>query len=228
LPKQKKEKEMKKTLTLAAAALISASAFAQTVTSANIVGYVKNEGPTGFHIAGMQFDNPTNSLSTVFGDTLPKGSQVYTFDSGYTIAEYDDVFVPITGLVTKWQPDTVLTSGEGFWIELASPVTNIFSGDVPMNDVITNSIVEGFQLCVYPYPVDRVITNLGFSPSKGDRIYTYDGGYSIAEYGDVFVPIVGLVTKWAPETTAISAGQGFWYETTNATDWVVERPFDAE
>jgi len=217
---------MKKTLLIAAAALISATAFAQTgvVSSANVVGYIKDVSPAGFHIAGMQFDNPTNNLSTVFGDSLPKGSKVYTFDSGYTIAEYNDVFVPITGLVTKWNPDTVLASGEGFWVSLGGTSTNIFSGDVPMDDVITNSIVEGFQLCTYPYPVDRVVTNLGLNPSKGDKIYVFDGGYTISEYNDVFVPIVGLVTKWNP-VSPIAAGQGFWYSTTNATDWVVTRPF---
>jgi len=212
------------------AGLIGSSAFAvtNTVTSANIVGYIKDNAPVGYHITGMQFDNATNTPQTVYGNTLPKGSKVYKFNgSDYVTAQYTDVFVPGTGLVTKWNASINLSLGDGYWLQVPGATNAILSGNVPMDASITNHISEGLQILSYPYPVDRVVTNLGFLPSKGDKIYVFNGNdYITSKYTDVFVPGTGLVTKWNNETLAIPAGSGFWYETTNAPDWVTIRPFN--
>ena len=54
---------MKKTLLIAAAALISASAFAETVSSANVVGYSKVELAPGFTMISTPFADGTNAIS---------------------------------------------------------------------------------------------------------------------------------------------------------------------
>ncbi len=229
---KKGAKQMKKILiTALLSSLIAGAAFADNsnvVSSANVVGYVEDVCPSGFHISGMQFYNETNTPETVYGDTLPKGSKVYMFNgTDYVTAEYTDVFVPGTGLVTKWDTALDLSLGSGYWVDVPSTTNTILSGDVPLDDTITNSIIEGFQLLSYPYPTDRVVSNLGFSPAKNDKIYVFDGtDYKTSKYTDVFVPGTGLVTKWDDETLAIPVGQGFWYETTNITSWIVNRPFD--
>ena len=166
----------------------------------------------------------------MYGDELPSGSKIYKWtDEGYLSSTYGDVFVPGTGVVTKWDSDLDLNSGEGYWIYTPSSVDAYLSGDVPLDDSITNSIVEGYQICSYPYPVDRVVTNLGFTPSSGDKIYVWDGsGYGSSTYGDVFVPGSGVVTKWDNEDLQVGVGQGFWYYSTVAVEWVVERPYSTE
>lgn len=219
---------MKKRLTIAAAALISASAFAQTVTSANIVGYNKDVNADGFTISALQFDIGTsNTPETVYGDSLPKGSQIFVWDgSGYTIATYTDVFVPFVGNVTKWSSEPEFFIGDGYWIDSAGVSTSILSGEVVSEASVTNSLIEGFSLLSYPYPVDRVITNLGFTPNKGDQIFIWDGsGYSISTYTDVFVPFQGNVLKWSIETNSVAVGQGFWYESVSNSTWIVNKPF---
>ena len=53
-------------------------ASAQTVITHGTYGFSRVEEPAGSHIAGMQFENATNTPQTAYGDTLPIGSKVYT------------------------------------------------------------------------------------------------------------------------------------------------------
>ena len=79
---------MKKTLLIAAAALISASAFAQTVSSANVVGYVKTDTPadTGFTmIAALPFALGTNE--TVDIQDIIADKDVLTASTDYASAD---------------------------------------------------------------------------------------------------------------------------------------------
>jgi len=219
-----------KKLVMTAAVLACATSMvaAQTVTSANIVGYNKEASAVGFHISGMQFDNAAaNTPTTVYGDSLASGSKIYTWNgSSYVIASYGPSFVPFVGLVTKWNNEPALGNGDGYWVESVGVAETIRNGEVPMDAAITNSIVAGFQLCSYPYPVDRVISNLGFTPTSGDKIYAWNGtGYDIVSYGPSFVPFVGLVTKWNNETLPIAVGQGFWYEAAAGSTWIATKPF---
>lgn len=55
----------------------------------------------------------------------------------------------------------------------------------------------------------------------GSKIYAWDGSsYSIATYGNVFVPGQGLVTKWNSEPS-LAAGSSYWVETASAVDSIV-------
>lgn len=219
---------MKKIIATAAMAACAAVVTAQTVTSANIVGYNKaTTDSSGLYLAGMQFELSTNSTpTTVYGDQLPKDSKIYTFDgASYTIVTYTDVFVPISGLVTKWSADVDLASGVGYWVEVPEASEAILSGEVPSASAITNDISTGLQLVSYPYPVERVVTNLGFTPADGDKIYKYEGSYTIVTYTSVFVPIQGFVTKWSDESLSFDVGEGFWYEAAAEQTWVAEKPF---
>ncbi len=220
---------MKKIIATAAMAACAAVVTAQTVTSANIVGYNKETATSaGFAISGAQFETgATNTPSSVYGDQLPSGSKIYKFNgTSYDTSEYGSVFVPISGLVTKWNVELDLSGGVGYWVEYPEAAEAIVSGEVPSADSITNSIEAGFNLVSYPYPVERVITNLGFAPAEGDKIYVFNGSsYDTTEYGSIFVPISGFVTKWNNETLSIDVGQGFWYETDSAQTWIAEKPF---
>ena len=216
----------KKEIAIALMGMVSLAA-AQEVVTLGTFGFKKVAEPAGLHIAGMQFNNVTNTPKTVYSDTLASGSKIYTWNgTGYSIALYGPVFDPETGLVTKWDASPDLGNGDGYWVEASSAVDSTLSGDVPMDDAITNSIVVGLQLCSYPFPVDRVVTNLGFTPFSGDKIYAWNGtGYAISLYGPVFDPETGLVTKWDDETLSVAVGEGFWYESGVNTNWIVAKPF---
>ena len=215
----------KKEIAIALMGMVSLAA-AQEVVTLGTFGFVKNTLTNTYHISGMQFANaPSNTPEIVYGDTLPKGSKIYVWNGGYIIVEYNDVFVIGEGLVTKWDADPELENGQGYWVEVPSITNTVLSGTVPTDDAVTNSISIGLQLCSYPYPVDRVVTNLGFTPSKGDKIYDWSGGYVITEYNDVFVIGEGLVTKWDNETLPIALGEGFWYESVVNTNWIATKPY---
>lgn len=145
---------MKKTLLIAAAALISASAFADdnVVSSANIVGYVKIDSiGDAITLPGSQFMVGTgNTISETLGDALPMGSKVYAWTgSGYANVEYtylvEEVPQPFPNpsiLVTNgvgWTADgetvsdRVMAVGEGFWYQSTSATTNEWIMTRPFN-----------------------------------------------------------------------------------------------
>jgi hypothetical protein len=196
------------------------------------VGYSTDAGPTGLHIAGYQFIDGSETVESVLGDQLPVGTKVYlyTTGSGYSISTYESYFdLDTFTTVTNWNPKTADLSGAtGFWVENNSgaAVQSIMSGEVPMDDSFTNSIVEGLQLLTYPYPVAMDVVDMGFSPNIGDKIYTYSSGYSIATYETYFdIDTFTTVTDWNPKTASVEVGEGFWYEGVAASTWVATRPF---
>ncbi len=204
--------------------------FAQSGSSMGIVGITHVQQNQGFYIAGMQYNSgQTNTPLTIYGDTLPLGSKVYKWNgTGYQPSEYTLVFdFDLLQDVEKWDADFSLDSGEGYWVEVPSATSSYLNGNVPVDDAITNSIAAGFQICSYPYPVDCAITNLGFTPSLGDKIYVWNGtGYQSSEYTLVFdFDLLQDVEKWDNETMVVKVGQGFWYESTVATNWIVQRPY---
>ncbi|MEE9358730.1 MAG: hypothetical protein V3U62_10790 [Sedimenticolaceae bacterium] len=212
---------MKKMLMTAAVLACAASIVsAQTVASANIVGYNKMVNAGEFDIVAAQFDGGDNTLTGLFGDSLPEGSKIYKFSGGtYQISTYADVF--ISGVI--WSPDFTLNQSESFWVAATATATNIFSGEVEGADSVTNSVIPGFQMLAYPYPVQRSVEQLEFSPAEGDKIYKFSGGtYQISTYADVFIS--GVI--WSPSLT-LEVGEGFWYDSLSgsSTDWIANKPF---
>lgn len=211
--------------------LLAAGAPAQDVSiMSSIIGVSHVQEPTGFHIAGMQYNaDSTNTPASIYGDTLPFGSKIYRWSGNYyDSSEYNEFYdFDIFDYVVKWDVDFSLGDGEGYWVYAPLAVDTYLNGDVPLADAITNTISVGFQICSYPYPVDRVVTNLGFTPSYGDRIYVWNGtGYDYAEYNQFYdFDIFDYVVKWDNETLHLDVGQGFWYKSTVATNWVAQRPF---
>ena len=110
----------------------------------------------------------------------------------------------------------------------SSAVENIMSGEVPLADAVTNSVVAGLNLFAYPYPTEMEIQDLGFVPVVGDQIFLYDniGGYVTVNYATTYPPPSYLPTPgWTSPTTKVPVGGGFWYKTDTATSWIATRPF---
>ena len=227
---------MKKILmTVAVLGCAASIVSAQTVSSANIVGYGKVEATGGLQLGSMQFYNgASNSVDSIFGDTYPENTSILIYDAGYIVSTYaisypPPTYAPILGWSAGIDP---LVPGQGFWIQLpiaeAGTFEIIMSGDVPLVDAVTNQIVAGLNLFSYPYPAEMEVQDLGFTPSLTDNIFVYDnaGGYTTISYAISYPPpAYAPVEGWSDPTYKIPVGAGFWYQTGAATNWVVARPF---
>jgi hypothetical protein len=189
-----------KTLFIAAAVLAAgiASSVAQTVYSANIVGYVNVTIPTGFSIIANQLDNGTNDLNSLipnagFGDT------VYTWNgSAFTPSIY----------AGTWGPDTVLAPGQAAFYDAGAPVTATFVGQVETGN-LTNSFPAGFSLISDQVPVSENLDTAGLTAGFGDTIYFYRSG--------AYVPII-YAGSWGSGATP-NVGEGFWIDSTSGGSW---------
>lgn len=210
---------------------VTSIAYAQTEPVEYIVGShaVNTSGGTtspGLHLLSVPFESPDPvTPATLFGSTLPYTSKVYTFtppDGPYAIAQY---VKGVFGNPDRWTNLTDLR-GKGFWVELpvgAPSVTTALTGGVNMAPSTGTPIVAGLQLLRNPYPVEKTIAQLNFTPSFGDKIYKFnaDGTYSIATYTK---GVFGNPDKWS-QTPIIRVGEGFWYQSLNDTTWTAPRPF---
>ena len=169
---------MKKILFIAAATLISASAFAQTVSSANVVGYSQIELAPGFTVTRMPFVNGTNSVdiqdafdvSILQGGTSagtadnirfwdPVGLKYDTYflhdGSGKGNLALTDKWIDGGGLIAS---NVVVQPSTSFFFSKAgaTTITNVFSGDVVIAATGTNSLelLEGFNLVANPFTAD--------------------------------------------------------------------------
>ena len=218
---------MKKLLVpLIAGVVLAITAVAEntSVTSKNTVGFAKKTYSSGLHLVSTPLDTGDDTPSSVFGDSFPLNSKIYVYDvsTGYRISEYRKPFMQ----PESWSSSVDIGQFVGYWIDVpqGSGVDCVVSGSVNLADSVTNRIVEGFQLLSYPYPVEKTVKNLGFSPSLGDEIYKYDGNsmmYSVSKYAFAFP----LGNAWSADFV-IAVGEGFWYSSKamDGKDWVVEAP----
>lgn len=249
---------MKKSILIALAAFTAGSIFAQesnTVSSANIVGYVKSVQQDGLQIITSPFGGgtlneiaPTNGLG---GTTLSTADNVYLYVPGEGYKNYflaGDVGNPEYNY--KWFDNetgtlatNVIPAGQSFWYRSRVGTTNevVFSGNVVLDNSITNQIVEGLQLISSPYSASLDLNSLGLTNGLGgttlssaDNIHLYVPGEGYKNYflaGDVGNPEYNY--KWFDNETGtlatnkISMETGFWYRCrkTGGFTWVMPRPY---
>jgi hypothetical protein len=175
-----------KTLLVAAAALVAGiiSSKAQTVYSANVVGYATVVIPPGPQFAFIA--NPLDSGNNVLTNTLqslPLNSKVYKWD--YANSTFDKIFTRSSLGAGGWSSGSGTNTdnpGEGFVVQLpasyTTPFTNIFVGNVIQGN-FTNPIVPGYNALAFDVPVNSNVTNwnlnavLPASPT-GSKIYRWD------------------------------------------------------
>jgi len=211
---------MKKIIATAAFVAAAAAVTAQTVTSANIVGYNKATTTSGLVIQGTQFLVDDATPGGIFGlDTLAEGSKIYTFDGGYQISELQAGF----GGVLFWNQALDLGQATGYFVETDGVYDPVVSGEVDLSDTYTNNLVSGLNLVSSAYPVATSVDSedLNLPGAEGDKVYTFVGGsYQISTRQAGF----GGVLFWTQDLP-IGVGQGFWYESVGDVEWVESRPF---
>lgn len=123
---------MKKMLTVAAAALIGASLFAETITSANVVGYVKTQTPpAGVYsiVAISQFGDGSTNNTINIQDAIGNLSELNADVAGSRKKNADHLFI-FTGSgynhFALFQPE----SGKPYWISSDHPIWYIQGEEV--------------------------------------------------------------------------------------------------
>ena len=220
-----------KTLLIAAAALVAGifSSDAQ-VYSANVVGYVQVPLGEGFNLISTPLDydgTGTNSCVTnIFGTSLPVGSVVFQLNGAtFTNTTYA---ANKSHTATNWTANLLLNPGVGYWLSIpvgsygggtsnATIVGTVLQGNLT-NQYVTGA---GFHLVGSQVPITGGMqTNLGYAPSVGDVVFTYNKGGSVAYSNYTFsVNKNHTATNWAPSQPIISIGQGFWLDSATNAPW---------
>ncbi len=134
-----------------AASIVSA----QTVTSANIVGYTKVNAVGGeLSLVALNLDAGGGSLQDLIGTDVPSLSSVFLWNKG--TGAYDAASLNARG---SWTPNLVVSLGDAFWIQASGIGTNelILSGEV-LSGSNTWTIAAGTAATGYYYPVDKNFT----------------------------------------------------------------------
>jgi hypothetical protein len=203
---------MKKMMIISALMACAAVVTAETVTSANIVGYSKadlSEGglqilstPFSGSEGGVALENSFSGLEYGAKLTVWNGSAYvsYTYYGDY--GWYDSANQPADSVV--------LNSGTAAWVKDAGAgSTALTSGEVPSTNVVDVAIVAGLNLIANPYPVAFQLQDVPAGISYGDKItlwtgssyasYTYYGDYGWYDSANQAAPAV-----------EIGVGKGFW------------------
>jgi hypothetical protein len=214
---------MKRTVTLAAAALLVASAaLAETnVLSQNAVGYIKVEaGANQYKLIGSVF-NPLEENATVASvlgtNDVPAGTRVFLFNqSSQTYVQ------ELMHSTLGWLPGTnIIEVGDGMWLVSPSDKTFYMMGEVPANTTNNVDVVAGYQLLTFPYPTGIAITNtfLNTIAKPGDRVFTFDG----TNYHQA---LKHSTLGWLPADFTLNPGEGFWYTTSSNFTWQETKPYE--
>jgi hypothetical protein len=203
-----------KTLLIAAAALAATviSSEAQTVFSANVVGYVNVVCPAGaLVLTSNPLDNGTNTANDLLA-SLPNKSQIQIWNgSGFT---------PLTKGATGFSPNPSLPVGTGFFVKAVSNFTNTFVGNVV--PVIGGTSTNNFPLNTLvlvgsTLPVGGTFNDVGTNTIN--LIATLPNKSQIQVWnGTGFTPLTKGATGFSPNP-ALSVAQGFFVKSVSATNW---------
>jgi hypothetical protein len=232
---------------LLAACVVTASAqrfsvgsvqlLANPVLSRNAVGYYRaTVARDSFALLSNPFE-PLGAPMTpgnVLGSQVPIGTTVYLWDG--TALKYNlEALSSNKASGVTWSPNTnILKRGSAFWLKIpasapASSYTMFIMGEVPDSYTAPNTtlgIKIGPNLIGYPYPVDRVWSNVELSKiaSIGDTLYSFGtSGYQIN--GLSYNKGSGLA--WTFPTQVVETGRGYWFmrNTPSALSWTEIKPY---
>lgn len=206
-------------MTVAVLACAASIVSAQTVTSANMVGYAKFDAVGGqLTLVGVNFETGGATVVDLIGDQLPGGSKLYIWDKSA------NTYIPVAKGLFGWSPGaTVLDNGDALWVEsgAVAGVTNevVFSGEVLLSK--TNSVaMSGLDCTAYFYPVETLWgdTDLQVQLGTGSKLYVWNG--------DSYDPYTKGLFGWgAGLNVIIGPTTGFWVESAGAITWEETRPF---
>jgi len=208
---------MKKTLLIAAAALVAGVVSSQAqVYSANVVGYVNTSIPkTTFALISNPMDNGTNTANDLLA-TLPNKSTIQLWNgTGFT---------PYTKTSSGFTPSNPsIPVGAGFFVSAASAYTNTFVGNVvpnPGGNVATNALPKtSFALVGSVLPVSGTFNDAGTNAFNLNATLPNKSTVQIWN-GTGFTPFTKTSSGFTPSNPTYAVGQGFFVSSAAATNWV--------
>ena len=203
-------------MTVAVLACAASIVSAQTVTSANMVGYAKVQAVGGeLTLVALNFETGGLTVDEILGSQLPDLSVVNLWDKS------TGAYVTCTKGRAGFNPNPVVELGDAFWIKAAGTGTNeiILSGEVLQSD--TNSVVvdAGLDASGYYYPVDTLWEDTDLATQAPDLsvLNVWNGtGYDTYTKGRA---------GWGAAGVTISVKDGFWLKVPSTFTWNEERPF---
>ena len=185
---------------------------AQSVYSVNAVGYVNLALGSGYSLIANPLNGTNNLLSTVL-PAPPDGTFILKWNpatQGFT-----DPANYLEGV--GWLPDDTITPGQGIFINLPSPATLTFVGDVPQGS-LTNAISANYSLIssIVPQSIALDSPSVNFPVQDGDFVLFWNPATQ-----SFFDPVNYLDgVGWLPSAPTPAVGQGFFYNTTaGARSW---------
>jgi hypothetical protein len=136
------------------------------------------------------------------------GSQILTWNAANQT--FDDAIVWFPGV--GWSGGS-LNPGQGAFLNLPTPATITFVGEVPQGN-LTNNIPVNYGLLSHmvPQAIGLAAANLPASP--GDQVLFWDrAAQAFEEPSYVFFPGAG----WTPSDPVPDVGEGFFYLNTGGT-----------
>jgi hypothetical protein len=205
---------MKKTLLIAAAALVAGVVSSQAqVYSANIVGYVNVVCTNAqLELLANPLDDGTNTANSILA-SLPTKSTMQFWNGAS--------FVLVTKTSSGFNPNPSLPPGTGFFVKSASNFTNTFVGNVvpaPGGNssalIMTNSTL---QLVGSVLPVSGTFNDVG---TNSFNLNSWLPTKSTIQYwnGAAFVLQTKTSSGFNPNP-ALNVGQGFFVKSASTATW---------
>jgi hypothetical protein len=206
---------MKKTLLIAAAALVAATVSSEAqVYSANIVGYVNATCPAStLVLLSNPLDDGTNHANDVFA-TLPNKSTVQLWNgTGFT---------SYTKTASGFAGNPSLPVGGGFFVSSVSNFTNTFVGNVvpnPGGNTATNSLPAGTLVLVGSVlPVGGHFNDAGTNAFNLTATLPNKSTVQLWN-GSGFTSYTKTASGFAANP-AYTPAQGFFVNSVSAANWV--------
>lgn len=203
-------------MTAAVLACAASIVSAQTVTSANIVGYTKVEAVGGqLVLAALNFETGGSVLTDFIPNgALPASSAAFLWNKD--TGAYVSSSVNARG---NWNNDFAIATGDALWIQAGGSGTNeiILPGEVITVDTdipVTNGIVA----TGYFFPVETLwqSTDLSAAMPNGSVVHVWDAG--LQSYASATKNARGT---WNANPV-IGPSSGFWIENSGAATNVTE------
>jgi len=191
------------TAVLGVAGAASTTVQAQSVYSANAVGYVNLSLGAGFSIVANPLNNGGNDANTILTN-VPNGTVIYTYNNSSSLYQSST----FTGGAWHGSPvaDPVLAPGSAFFIKLAAATTVTFVGNVPQG-TLTSTIPVGFSLQSVPVPISASLSTNSIVALKGG---TSDIAYAFLNSTQLYASHTYVGGKFNPDYSP-AVGEGFFY-----------------
>ena len=231
---------MKKTMILAAAALVAGSALAAEVLSVNAVGFIQTECPAGEYTAlsypfyGTDDDaGGTAWTNTPIAQDAAAGSTVYFWNT--QTKNWDYGTLTKTARATNWAAAVrtkKILPGEMFLYKPNEDQAIMITGEVPDEGQLEVNInaAGDYSALGYPYPAEIAWTNtpIALNANGGDTVYFWNTQTKNWDYGTLTK--TARATNWASSVRAkvVAPGEGFFFKAASgdATTASFERPYD--